>query len=126
MLKQILHWLLTLIYKVEVKGLDNYKKAGDRVLIISNHTSFLDPLLLGVFLPDNITFAINTHISERWWLKPFLSLSQVFPMDPTQPLSLKALIHHLQSDTKTVIFPEGRITVTGSLMKIYDGTGMVA
>jgi len=126
MLKKILHWLLTLIYKVEVEGLENYKNAGDRVLIISNHTSFLDPLLLGVFLPDNITFAINTHISERWWIKPFLGLSHVFPMDPTQPLSLKALIYHLQNDTKTVIFPEGRITVTGSLMKIYDGTGMVA
>ena len=126
MLKKILHWLLTLIYKVEIKGLDNYEKAGKRVLIISNHTSFLDPLLLGVFLPDDITFAINTQISERWWLKPFLSLSHVFPMNPTQPLSLKALIHHLQNDTKTVIFPEGRITVTGSLMKIYDGTGMVA
>ena len=126
MLKRILHWFLTFIYKVEVKGLDNYKKAGERVLIISNHTSFLDPLLLGVFLPDDITFAINTHISERWWLKPFLSLSHVFPMDPTQPLSLKALIHHLHGNTRTVIFPEGRITVTGSLMKIYDGTGMVA
>ena len=126
MLKKILHRLLTLIYKVEIKGLDNYEKAGKRVLIISNHTSFLDPLLLGVFLPDDITFAINTQISERWWLKPFLSLSHVFPMNPTQPLSLKALIHHLQNDTKTVIFPEGRITVTGSLMKIYDGTGMVA
>ncbi len=126
MLKQVLRWFLTLIYQVEVKGLDNYKNAGDRVLIISNHTSFLDPLLLGVFLPDEITFAINTQVSERWWLKPFLALSHVFPMDPTQPLSLKALIHHLQNKTKTVIFPEGRITVTGSLMKIYDGTGMVA
>ncbi|MDD5115217.1 MAG: 1-acyl-sn-glycerol-3-phosphate acyltransferase, partial [Methylobacter sp.] len=62
MLKVVLRWLLTLIYKVEVKGLDNYKKAGERVLIIANHTSFLDPLLLGVFLPDEITFAINTHI----------------------------------------------------------------
>jgi len=126
MLKKILHWLLTLIYKVEVEGLENYKNAGNRVLIVSNHTSFLDPLLLGVFLPDNITFAINTQISERWWIKPFLGLSHVFPMNPTHPLSLKALIHHLQNDTKTVIFPEGRITVTGSLMKIYDGTGMVA
>lgn len=126
MLKKILHRFLTLIYKVEVVGLDNYNNAGDRVLIISNHTSFLDPLLLGVFLPDDITFAINTQISERWWIKPFLGLSHVFPMNPTQPLSLKALIHHLQNDTKTVIFPEGRITVTGSLMKIYDGTGMVA
>lgn len=126
MLKKFLHWLLTFIYKVEVTGLENYKKAGDRVLIVSNHTSFLDPLLLGVFLPDNITFAINTEIAERWWIKPFLSLSHVFPMNPTQPLSLKALIHHLHDKTKTVIFPEGRITVTGSLMKIYDGTGMVA
>lgn len=126
MLKKILHWLLTLIYKVEVKGLDNYKKAGKRVLIISNHTSFLDPLLLGVFLPDDVTFAINTQISQRWWLKPFLGLSRVFPMDPTHPLSLKDLIHHLQQDTRTVMFPEGRITVTGSLMKVYDGTGMVA
>ncbi|MBD9362504.1 AMP-binding protein [Methylomonas fluvii] len=126
MLKTVLRWLLTLVYRVKVHGLENYAKAGNRVLIVANHTSFLDPLLLGVFLPDDITFAINTQISERWWLKPFLRLSKVFPMDPTHPLSLKALIHHLQSDTKTVIFPEGRITVTGSLMKIYDGTGMVA
>jgi acyl-[acyl-carrier-protein]-phospholipid O-acyltransferase/long-chain-fatty-acid--[acyl-carrier-protein] ligase len=47
-------------------------------------------------------------------------------MDPTHPLSLKNLIHHLQKPSHTVLFPEGRITVTGSLMKVYDGTGMVA
>ncbi len=126
MLKIFLHRLLTLIYRIEVKGLENYKKAGDRVLIISNHSSFLDPLLLGVFLPDKITFAIDSHIAQRWWLKPFLGLSKVFPMDPTHPITLKNLIHYLQKPSKTVIFPEGRITVTGSLMKIYDGTGMVA
>ncbi|RIZ66354.1 MAG: acyl-[ACP]--phospholipid O-acyltransferase [Methylococcales bacterium] len=126
MLKNILRALLILLYKVEVTGLDHYKNAGKRVLIISNHISFLDPLLLGVFLPDDITFAINTQISQRWWLKPFLRLSRVFPMDPTHPISLKDLIHHLEKDTHTVIFPEGRISVTGSLMKIYDGTGMVA
>jgi acyl-[acyl-carrier-protein]-phospholipid O-acyltransferase/long-chain-fatty-acid--[acyl-carrier-protein] ligase len=126
MLKKYLHWLLTFIYRVEIKGLDHYHAAGERVLIVANHTSFLDPLLLGVFLPDDITFAINTHISQRWWLKPFLGLSKVFPMDPTHPISLKNLIHFLQNDSKTVIFPEGRITATGSLMKIYDGPGMVA
>jgi acyl-[acyl-carrier-protein]-phospholipid O-acyltransferase/long-chain-fatty-acid--[acyl-carrier-protein] ligase len=126
MLKKILRWLLILLYRIDVTGLDNYEKAGKRVLIIANHTSYLDPLLLGVFLPDDITFAINTQVSQRWWLRPFLRLSQVFPMDPTHPLSLKDLIHHLQNDIKTVIFPEGRITVTGSLMKVYDGTGMVA
>ncbi|MDD5268682.1 MAG: AMP-binding protein [Methylococcales bacterium] len=126
MLKIFLRCLLTLLYRVEITGLDNFAKAGKRVLIVANHTSFLDPLLLGVFLPGYITFAISTQMSQRWWLKPFLGLSRVFPMDPTHPISLKNLIHYLENDTKTVIFPEGRITVTGSLMKIYDGTGMVA
>lgn len=125
-LRKIVGLILTLIYRVEITGVENYEKAGKRVLIIANHTSFLDPLLLWVFLPDDITFSINTHISQRWWLQPFLGLSQIFPMNPTHPMSLKDLIHHLRNDTRTVIFPEGRITVTGGLMKVYDGTGMVA
>jgi acyl-[acyl-carrier-protein]-phospholipid O-acyltransferase/long-chain-fatty-acid--[acyl-carrier-protein] ligase len=51
MLKIFLRWLLVLMYRVELTGLDNYMKAGNRVLIVVNHTSFLDPLLLGVFYP---------------------------------------------------------------------------
>ena len=126
MLKKCLHWLLILIYRVEIKGLENYYKAGERVLIICNHTSFLDALLLGVYMPDDISFAINTRIAELWWVKPFLGLSHVFRVDPTNPLLLKDLIHHLKNNNKTVIFPEGRLTENGSLMKIYDGPGMVA
>lgn len=126
MLKKILRKLLTFIYRIELHGLEHYHAAGERVLIIANHTSFLDPVLLWVFLPGDITFAINTQIATRWWIRPVLGLSHVFRMDPTHPLSLKELIHHLQQNIKTVIFPEGRITVTGSLMKIYDGPGMVA
>ena len=130
MLKKILRLVVGLVvktlYRVEITGLDNYAKAGKRVLIVANHTSFLDPLLLWLFLPADITFAINTHISQQWWLRPFLGLSKVFPMNPTHPISLKDLIHYLKTDTHTVIFPEGRITVTGGLMKVYDGTGMVA
>jgi acyl-[acyl-carrier-protein]-phospholipid O-acyltransferase / long-chain-fatty-acid--[acyl-carrier-protein] ligase len=125
-LRKVVGAILTLIYRIEITGIENYEKAGKRVLVIANHTSFLDPLLLWVFLPDDITFAINTHISQRWWLQPFLGLSQIFPMNPTHPMSLKDLIHHLRNDTRTVMFPEGRITVTGGLMKVYDGTGMVA
>ncbi len=126
MLKKSLRALLKLLYCVEVVGLENYYKAGNRVLIVANHCSFLDPPLLAAFLPDEITFAINTHIAKQWYMKPFLNLATFFPVDPTHPMSLKNLIHHLQHDTRILIFPEGRITTTGSLMKIYDGTGMVA
>ncbi|QXP86965.1 AMP-binding protein [Methylococcus capsulatus] len=126
MIKPIIRLLLKTLYRVQVKGIEHFHSAGPRVLIVSNHTSFLDPILLWAFLPDEITFAINTRIAESWWVKPALRWVRTFPMDPTNPMSVKTLTHHLRRDRKAVVFPEGRITVTGSLMKIYDGSGLVA
>ncbi len=125
-LKAFARWLLRLLYRVKVQGLEHFDQAAERVLVIANHTSFLDAVLLTVYLPDNITFAINTHMARHWWLKPWFKLVPVFPMDPTNPLSAKSLINYIKSGQTAVIFPEGRITVTGTLMKIYDGTGLVA
>jgi acyl-[acyl-carrier-protein]-phospholipid O-acyltransferase/long-chain-fatty-acid--[acyl-carrier-protein] ligase len=125
-LKIILRWLLRLLYRVQVHGLDNIERAGKRVLIVANHTSFLDAVFLAAFLPGSITFAVNTHVAKRRLFKPFFALTRIFPMDPTNPLSTKSLIRYLQQDERAAIFPEGRITVTGALMKIYDGTGLVA
>ena len=126
MMKDLVRWLLKLLFRVNLIGMDNFALAGDRVLIISNHTSFLDPLLLWAFLPDEVTFAINTGIAHRWWVRPALRFAQVFAMDPQQPLSIKSLTAYLRENRKAVIFPEGRITVTGALMKVYDGAAVVA
>ncbi|MGZ8218128.1 AMP-binding protein [Methylomagnum sp.] len=126
MVKSIIRWLLARLFRVKLNGVDNYHAAGQRVLIVANHTSYLDPILLWAFLPDDVTFAINTHIAQQWWVQPALKLARVFPMDPMQPMSIKALTHYLKEDRKAAIFPEGRITVTGSLMKVYDGAGLIA
>lgn len=126
MFKTILRFLLKLVYRVEVRGLEHYHAAGKRVLIIANHTSFLDGLLLTCFFPDRLSFAINTQMSRRWFARLVKPIVNLFALDPTNPLSLKSLIRFMQTDQKVVIFPEGRITVTGALMKIYNGPGMVA
>lgn len=126
MLRQVLKGLLKLFYRVEVRGIENYKKAGDRVLIIANHMSFLDAALVALFLPEKPMFAVNTNISKRWYFRPFLALVKAFPLDPTNPMATKRIINEIKKDQKCVIFPEGRITVTGSLMKVYEGPGMIA
>ncbi|MEZ4820136.1 MAG: AMP-binding protein [Bdellovibrionota bacterium] len=126
MLKRILHHMLKILFQVQIKGLENYQKAGDRVLIVSNHLSFLDALLLAVYLPDKPMFAVNRLIAKKWYIRPFLSLVQAFPLDPSNPMATKAIIKEMKKDRKCVIFPEGRITVTGSLMKVYEGPGMIA
>lgn len=124
--KFLLRTLLKLLYRVEVSGLENYARAGKRVLIVANHTSLLDGILLYLWLPERPTFAINTHIARKKIFRPFLWFVDLFIMDPTSPLSIKSMIKFIREDRKAVIFPEGRITLTGSLMKIYEGPALIA
>src|SRR5216683_1000453 len=125
-LKTLLAALFRLVYRVEVKGIENYRKAGERVVIVANHLSFLDGPLLAAFLPGRPAFAINTARAQAWWARPFLGLFDAVPIDPTKPLATKILIRAVEQGRRCVIFPEGRITVTGALMKIYEGPGMIA
>ena len=95
-------------------------------MVVVNHVSFLDGLLLAAFLPGKPTFAVATSIAKAWWVKPFLGLFDAFPVDPLNPMAAKAMVKAVQSGRTLVIFPEGRITTTGALMKVFDGPGMVA
>ena len=124
--KELCAGFLRLLYRVELRGIENYAAAGERVVIVANHVSFLDAVLIAFFLPGRPTFAINSFIARRWWVKPFLPLVDSFSIDPARPLAARSLIKAVEAGRHCVIFPEGRITVTGALMKIYEGPGMIA
>ncbi|MFN8833562.1 MAG: acyl-[ACP]--phospholipid O-acyltransferase, partial [Alphaproteobacteria bacterium] len=125
-IKSIIQTLFRIIYRVEIVGLEHFMNVGDRVLIVANHASFLDPPLLGAFLPKRLVFAIDTFQAKSWWIKPFLTYLRAYPIDPSNPMATKTIIEKLRDGHPVVIFPEGRITVTGSLMKIYEGPGLIA
>jgi acyl-[acyl-carrier-protein]-phospholipid O-acyltransferase/long-chain-fatty-acid--[acyl-carrier-protein] ligase len=124
--KAIIRGILVLLYRVEVHGKENMPQPGERAVVVVNHVSFLDGLLLAAFLPGKPTFAIHSRIAQAWWVKPFLGMFDAFPVDPTNPMAAKAMVKAVREGRTLVIFPEGRITVTGALMKIFDGPGMVA
>ncbi len=126
LLRSILQGIFGVLFRVDLKGIQNFKKAGKRVLIVANHTSLLDGLLIATFMPDRITFAINTEWAKKWFVKPFGFLVDLYPLDPTNPMAIRSLINVVKNDKKVMIFPEGRISVTGGLMKIYEGAGVVA
>ncbi|MES1984032.1 MAG: acyl-[ACP]--phospholipid O-acyltransferase [Pseudomonadota bacterium] len=126
LIKAMVRGLLRLCYRVEVNGAENIPAEGSPAVVVVNHVSFLDGLLLAAFLPGKPTFAVHTHIANAWWIKPFLGLFDAFPVDPTNAMAAKAMVKAVREGRTLVIFPEGRITVTGALMKIFDGPGMVA
>ena len=63
---------------------------------------------------------------QKWWVRPFVKLTNAMPLDPMKPMAIRSLIDAVKGGKALIIFPEGRITVTGSLMKVYDGAAMIA
>lgn len=124
--RSLLRALFELFFKVDVKGVQNIFKAGKRVLLIANHTSLLDGLLIAAFTEGDITFALNTTWGKKKLMKFFSHFVDFVMLDPTNPMSMRALIAQIKNGKRVMIFPEGRITTTGGLMKIYEGAGMIA
>jgi len=111
---------------VTVNGLENYHAAGDRVVIVANHLSFADACLIACYLPDSPTFAVHTRMAGLWWARPFLSAVDIFKVDVQSAYSVKYMVEAVRDGRKLMIFPEGRLTNTGALMKVYEGAGVVA
>jgi len=118
-------FLCKILFRVKVNGLENIPTQNG-LLIVANHESFLDGLLLGLFIPKRATFVVHNNVLKSWWFRQFLRLTPHLGVDPTSPYAMKKVIRLLDAGENVVIFPEGRITLTGNLMKVYDGPGFVA
>ncbi len=125
LIKVVLRNIARLIFRLRVHGDETVFKT-DRLLIIANHESFLDGFLLGLFLPVNPVFVVHTGIARLWYFRLILSLADYLVVDPTSPMAMKKVIRLIEAGRSVMIFPEGRITVTGNLMKVYEGPAFVA
>ena len=125
LIRTLLRLLAKMLFRVRLSGDPAAFQAG-KLLIVANHESFLDGLLLGLFLPINPVFVVHTGVARSWYFRLILSLTDYLAVDPTSPMAMKKVIKLLDTGRPVVIFPEGRITLTGSLMKVYDGPAFVA
>lgn len=118
--------LFRTLLRLEVRGEENLPPPGTKAVIAPNHISLLDAPILHATMPGHTTYAVDNAMSQRSWISPFLRYVNWHGIDPTRPMGMRDLINGVKSGEQLVIFPEGRLTTTGSLMKVYDGTALIA
>ena len=125
MLRRLLRLILRLLYRVEVRG-EWPRPAPERLLVIANHQSLLDAVLLFAFLPWEVVWVVHADI---WRQRRFRILVRWFPhviVEALRPAAVRGILRELEAGRPVVLFPEGRVTVTGGLMKTYESAAFVA
>ncbi len=122
----IIKFLVRFFFRVKVKGIENWKNMGSGVLIAPNYVSFIDPLLLALFLPESVPFAIERRLAQKRYVKYFLPLAETHILDADSPTTLKYFLTLLKNGGRCVIFPELQPTTTGNPMKVSAGVAAIA
>ena len=124
-MKLILGLLLKLWFRFRAFDTSVLSAPGP-VLLIPNHVSWLDWAFLAAVLDDDWKFVTSATTAEASWLHRKIMVNRrTFPVDATSPYAAKRMAEFLAGGGRLVLFAEGRITLSGSMMKLYEGTGFL-
>ena len=121
----VLFFFTHIFYRVKVVGRDNFpEKTG--ALLVSNHMSFVDALLLIASTDRPIRFLMYKGIYDKRFVKPFAKIVKAIPISSEQRprdmiRSLRTASDALRDDEIVCIFAEGQITRTGQLLPFRRG-----
>jgi acyl-[acyl-carrier-protein]-phospholipid O-acyltransferase/long-chain-fatty-acid--[acyl-carrier-protein] ligase len=124
-MKAFLRLVARLLYRFRALNEEVLRTPGP-VLLIPNHVSWLDWLFIGVCLDEGWKFVTSSVTAQTSWVhRLFMVNSMTFPIDTNSPYAVKHMADFLAGGGRLVLFAEGRISLTGSLMKLFDGTGFL-
>lgn len=125
LLKAFFRWLLRLCFGYRAFNVSALKSPGP-VLLVPNHVSWFDWLFLWSVLDGDWRFVTSSVTAELTPLHRALMVNRyTFPIDTNSPYAVKKMAEFLQAGGRLVLFAEGRLSRTGSLMKLFDGTGFL-
>ena len=109
-----------LLFRFRVDGTDNMPPAGP-VLVLSNHQSHLDPVLIGVASPRQLRFLARQTLFF-WPLGCLIESLGAIPIDRDAGVAgLRATLRVLRDGQALVLFPEGTRTADGRLQPLQAG-----
>jgi 1-acyl-sn-glycerol-3-phosphate acyltransferase len=119
--------LIHLFYKIEHEGFEHIPERGP-VLIIANHVSYVDGVILQAICDRPIRFIIDQYIHDMPIVNYFMRHNRAIPILPKKESvegALDEVSKGLEQGDVICIFPEGRLTYTGHIGRFKPGVEWV-
>jgi len=129
--KYFLRTVFPLFIKFKRGGFDNLEMIEESVIFAANHSSYLDSVVLPIFLPWRL-LPVRSMTNRRFFKQPagiLIWLLGGFPIRRKQDDINKTLakpLKLLKKKQHIVIFPAGKISVSGGVQKAYRGVAHLA
>ena len=130
-LLRFLAWLLIhTFYKLKKRGIEHIPHEG-AALVVCNHVSFVDPVILMAISPRPIRFVMDHRIFRMPIISFIFRHSRAIPIAPAKEnpemmeQAFAEVARALDAGELVGIFPEGRITDTGELYPFRPGTARI-
>jgi 1-acyl-sn-glycerol-3-phosphate acyltransferase len=126
-LMRFLIWVLvSIMYRVKVRGLENIPERGP-VLIVCNHVSFMDPLVIGGIVRRPVRFVMDHNIFNIPVLSFIFRTARAIPIAPAHEdraemqKAFDRIDAELAEGEVVCIFPEGKLTKDGEINEFKRG-----
>jgi len=117
--------LVRCFYRVTALGINNLPEGG--FLLLPNHISWVDAIVLQLTCPRPIRYIIDEEFYRKPLLHPFLRLVQCIPIDTRHSHSaIRAATEKIAEGEIVCLFPEGQLERTGTLLRLRRGYELIA
>ncbi|TMX57934.1 MFS transporter [Vibrio rotiferianus] len=122
-------WVVThTIYRVKHKNLHHLPEHGG-ALIVCNHVSYMDSLVLSAVCPRLIRFVMEEDYANLPPLRRFLRRAGVIPISASNRTSIRRAFSDVEKALSeghiVCIFPEGRLTADGEMNEFMRGIDII-
>ncbi len=126
----ILRFLARDLFGLQAHGLENIKDMkGKPTVIVSNHMSLFDAPAIALSLPFKPAFAMDRTFMERGMRMPLvgwlMSKYEIIPIDEGSGAPIRRMTKMVKDNVPLVVFTEGALSRTGTLMSIYEGAAAI-
>ncbi len=112
-------------FSLRGRGRRNIPQRGP-VLVVSNHQSMFDPLLVGLTCPRYLTFLARKTLFDVPVVGPLIHSLNAIPIDRTVGKDgIQSVLGGLAAGQAVLMFPEGERTHTGEVQPLKPGVSLL-